>query len=115
MEKQALRREIALVKDQQLQREEEARLFSEEQERLRAEEEARIKAEQEAKAAADAEAQRIADEAIRSAQEAVNNAPQSPDAPTIDWQKSVEELLSTAPSNTNGDIIILPLDAPSDQ
>lgn len=117
LEKQALRREIALVKDQQLQREEEARLFSEEQERLRAEEEARIKAEQEAKAAADAEAQRIADEAIRSAQEAANNenAPPSPDAPTIDWQKSVEELLSTAPSNTNGEIIILPLDAPSDQ
>jgi hypothetical protein len=115
LEKQALRREIALVKDQQLQREEQARLFSEEQERLRVEEAARIKAEQDAKAAADAEAQRIADEAIKKAQEAAANVPKPEDAPIIDWQKSVEELLSNSPSNSNGDIIILPLDAPSDQ
>lgn len=115
LEKQALRREIALVKDQQLRREEDARLRAEEQERVKAEEAARIKAEQEAKAAADAEAQRIANEAIKKAQEAANNASTGQDTPTIDWQKSVEELLSTAPSNANGDIIILPLDAPSDQ
>ncbi|MBO6918302.1 MAG: AsmA family protein [Rhizobiaceae bacterium] len=116
LEKQALRREIALVKDQQLKREEEARLLFEEQERIKAEEAARIKAEEEAKAAADAEAQRIADEAIRQAQEAASNdtAP-SGDAPAIDWQKSVEELLSTSPRSSNGEIVILPLDAPSDQ
>lgn len=115
LEKQALRREIALVKDQQLQREEQARLFSEEQERIRLEEAARIKAEEDAKAAADAEAQRISDEAIKKAQEAASNVPKPEDAPTIDWQKSVEELLSNSPSNSNGDIIILPLDAPANQ
>ena len=115
LEKQALRREIALVKDQQLKREEEARLLFEEQERIKAEEAARIKAEEEAKAAADAEAQRIADEAIRQAQEAASNTRASEDTPTIDWQKSVEELLSTSPSTSNGDIIVLPLDAPSNQ
>lgn len=69
LEKQRLRREIALVKDQQLKREEQARLKAEEEARLKAEEEARLQAELEAKLAAETEAQRIADEALERALE----------------------------------------------
>lgn len=65
LEKQRLRREIALVKDQQLRREEEARLKAEEEARQKAEEEARLQAELEAKLAAEAEAQRLAEEALQ--------------------------------------------------
>lgn len=68
LEKQRLRREIALVRDQQLRREEQARLKAEEEARRKAEEEAKRQAELEAQLAAEAEAQRLADEAIARAQ-----------------------------------------------
>lgn len=74
LEKQRLRREIALVKDQQLKREEQARLKAEEEARLKAEEEARLQAELEARLDAEAEAQRIANEALQRALETKRTA-----------------------------------------
>ncbi len=69
LEKQHLRREVALVKDQQLRREEQARLKAEEEVRIKAELEAQAKADEEARIVAEIEAERIANEAIERALE----------------------------------------------
>lgn len=116
LEKQHLRREIALVKDQQLKREEQARLIAEEIARQKAEEEARLKAEQDAILAAEKEAQRITDEAVKNATKPIRQPISTPNkAPAIDWQKSVEQLLKPLPKRLDGGILVLPLDAPVDQ
>jgi uncharacterized protein involved in outer membrane biogenesis len=101
LEKQHLRREIALVKDQQLRREEQARLKAEEEARIKAELEAQAKADEEARIAAEVEAERIANEAIERAREqqrldAIEESQPEPKNLTQD----IEDFLNTRPTQT---------------
>lgn len=119
LEKQRLRREIALVKDQQLRREEDARLKLEAEAAAKAEERDRIQAERDAQLAAAAAAQRQADEeaAEQRAKEAREREQQRQEQEAqalseeekrqIEWQKRVEDVIKF-----NSELAIQPPETP---